>query len=53
MMTKTIAPTWDEIEKRTDIDALIIKKCIKELRYSWQFDCCYLDDIYKQITNDF
>ncbi len=45
-------PTWEKIEKRTDVDAKIIKKCISELTFSWKFTYCYLDDIYKKITND-
>ncbi len=33
MSTKTIVPTWDEIEKRTDTDAKIIRVCISDLAY--------------------
>ncbi len=41
-------PTWEEIEKRTDIDALIIKVCISDLAY------CLEDvelDIYNKVVD--
>ena len=43
-------PTWEEIEERTDTDALIIKECIIELSpriFSWT----YFKDTYNRIID--
>lgn len=52
MSSKTIAPTWEEIEERTDTDAEIIKACIRELSHGWKFSCCnFKKAIYARIIN--
>ncbi len=51
MAIKEFYPTWEEIEKCTDIKALIIKECIKEL--SPKHSCfTYFRVTYEKIIND-
>ncbi len=50
MTNKEFYPTWEEIEKCTDIKALIIKECIKELSPRL-FPETYYRDTYNKIIS--
>ena len=51
MMSSNETPTWEEIEERTDTDALIIKECIEALTFSQKSSFFSESEIYNRIID--